>query len=154
NNEPYNVVWRRRVFSNALSALTLVPSLVLALPNGLGWIRRASRRHLAGFSVLAGGLVLVAWGVFTAHDGEPVLWPGGPSPALPLLLPLLMVAAGRFGPGGPSFSLLATALFAIAPSLSGWTPLRAIPAEERVLALQVFLIVVGVPLLVLSGLTE
>jgi signal transduction histidine kinase len=64
------------------------------------------------------------------------------------------VAAVRFGPVGASLSLLVTALLAIATALYGWTPLSGIPAEERVLALQVFLIVVGVPLLVLGALIE
>jgi PAS domain-containing protein len=69
-------------------------------------------------------------------------------------MPLIIVSAVRFGPFGASLSLLVTALLAIGSALSGRSPLTDLPAEQRVMALQVFLIVVGVPLLFVSALMK
>jgi two-component system sensor kinase FixL len=152
--EPYDLVWLRRIFSNTLSQLTLVPSLVLLISRGPTWLRRSSTRDRFEAALMALGIASVGGVVFTGYEpGSPFL-PGGPYTSLPFLLPLLIVAAVRFGPAGASLSLLATALLAIGTAIYGWTPLTMLPAEGRVVALQVFLLVVGVPLLVLSGLIE
>jgi signal transduction histidine kinase/integral membrane sensor domain MASE1 len=152
--EDYWQVWLRRVFSNTLGQLTLLPALLLVLGQGASWVRAASARRLTEAALIAFGLVFVGLQIFTGSLRETPFPPGGPYTALPLLLPLMILAAVRFGPGGASLTLLATALLAIGTALAGFTPLRALPVGERVLALQVFLIVVGVPLLVLSALTE
>ena len=152
--EEYQAVWLRRVFSNMLSQLTLVPALLLVVTQSGSWLREASRRRVVEAGLLATGLVSAGLLIFSGILRESPFLPGWPYIALPLLLPLLILAAVRFGPGGASLSLLATALLAIGAALAGWAPLRALPVEERVLALQVFLIVVGVPLLVLSALIE
>ena len=152
--EDYWQVWIRRVFSNTLSQLTLVPALLLVVGQGASWLRTASSRRVAEASLIGSGLVFVGLQIFTGSLRETPFLPGGPYTALPLLLPLMILAAVRFGPAGASLTLLATALLAIGTALAGFSPLRALPVGERVLALQVFLIVVGVPLLVLSALTE
>ena len=152
--EDYWQVCVRRLFSNTLSQLTLVPALLLVLGRGASWLRTASPRRLAEAALIGFGLVFVGLQVFTGTVRESPFVPGGAYTVLPLLLPLMILAAARFGPGGASLTLLATALIAIGTALAGFTPLRAVPVGERVLALQVFLIVVGVPLLVLSALTE
>jgi signal transduction histidine kinase/integral membrane sensor domain MASE1 len=151
-DEPYDVVFVRRLFSNTLSQLTLVPSLVLLVRDGRSWLRAIPPR-LAEAALLAVGLVALGALVFRGyhHGFVPLL--GGHFTVLPFLLPLLIFAAFRFGPAGASLSLLTTAVLATSTALSA-PPSTALPAEERVRALQVFLIVVGVPLLCLAALVE
>jgi C4-dicarboxylate-specific signal transduction histidine kinase/integral membrane sensor domain MASE1 len=152
--ESFRLVFVRRFFSNCLSQLTIVPSTVVVVLHGLAWLRFAERRRRVEALVLALGLVVLCALVFSGYQRDSPFLPGGPYTALPFLMPLLVFAGVRFGPAGASLSLLATALLAIASAMSGWTPLTVLPAEERVRALQVFLIVVGVPLLVSSALIE
>jgi signal transduction histidine kinase/integral membrane sensor domain MASE1 len=152
--EDYDLVFQRRVFSNTLSQLAIVPSVVLLVRYGRRAWERATLARRAEFVAAGLGLAGVAWLVFSGYQRRSGLLPGGAYTALPFLMPLLIYAAVRFGPAGASLSLLGTALFAIGTALSGFSPLSPLPAEERVLALQVFLIVVGVPLLVASALIE
>ncbi len=152
--EPFQVVFFRRFFSNSLGQLTLVPSTIVVFRQGLAWLRFAERRRRVEALLLAVGLVVLCALVFSGYQRDSAFLPGGPYTALPLLMPLLVYAGVRFGPAGASLSLLATALLAIASAMSGWTPLTVLPVEERIRALQVFLIVVGVPLLVSSALIE
>jgi len=152
--EPYGLVCIRRLLSNSLSQLTLVPTAVLLVTKGPGWLRAATRRKRLEAILLALALIGVGWLVFSdAQRDSPVL-PGRPYTALPFLMPLIIFSAVRFGPFGASASVLATALLAIGSAMTGWTPLTALPAEQRVMALQVFLIVVGVPLLFVSALMK
>jgi signal transduction histidine kinase/integral membrane sensor domain MASE1 len=152
--ESFRLVFLRRLFSNSLSQLTIVPSAVLVARHALDWLRFSSRRRRAEALLVSLALVVLCALVFSGYQrGSPFL-PGGPYTALPFLMPLLVFAGVRFGPAGASLSLLATALLAIASAMSGWSPLTALPAEERVRALQVFLILVGIPLLVSSALIE
>jgi signal transduction histidine kinase/integral membrane sensor domain MASE1 len=150
--EPFGIVFVRRLVSNSLSQLLLVPSVVTLVGQGGAWLRGSPRRRRLEAIALSIALVVVSELVFSGYQRDSRVLLGGPYTALPLLMPLLMVAAVRFGPGGVSLSLLATALLAIGSAMWGFTPLRALPAEERVRALQIFLLVVGVPLLVMSAL--
>jgi signal transduction histidine kinase/integral membrane sensor domain MASE1 len=152
--ESFWIVFVRRFFSNSLSQLTLVPSIVVVVRDGISWLRHSVRRRRVEALLLALGLVVLCALVFSGYQRDSPYLPGGPYTALPFLMPLLVFAGVRFGPAGASLSLLATALLAIASAMSGWTPLTVLPAEERVRALQVFLILVGVPLLVSSALIE
>jgi two-component system, LuxR family, sensor kinase FixL len=152
--EPFWIVFLRRFFSNSLSQLTIVPSTVVVIRHALPWLRHSVRRRRIEALLLALGLVVLCALVFSGYQRDSPYLPGGPYTALPFLMPVLVLAGVRFGPAGASLSLLATALLAIASAMSGWTPLTVLPAEERVRALQVFLILVGVPLLVSSALIE
>jgi signal transduction histidine kinase len=151
--EPFDVVFIRRLFSNTLGQLVLVPCLVILVRHGPRWLREASPRRRAEVALFAlahlaiGGLVLHAY-----HDGFDL--PGGSFTALPLLMPLLVVAAVRYGPGGSSLALVAAALLATGIAVSRAAASGPMQAEERVRALQVFLVVVGIPLLCLSALVE
>jgi len=152
--EPFGLVCLRRVLSNSLSQLTLVPTAVLAVRYGVAWWRQTPRRRQAEALLMGLAVTVVGGLVFGGYERDSPLLLGGPYTALPLLMPLLILATVRFGPAGASLSLLASALLAIGSAISGRSPLPGLPAAERVLALQVFLIVVGVPLLVLGGVME
>ena len=151
--EPFDLVFVRRLFSNFLGQLVLIPSAVVLVRQGRSWLRDATSRQATEVALLAlahltiGGLVLEAYhGAFQMA--------GGSFTALPLLMPLLVAAAVRFGAGGASLSLLATAFLATGIAVSRAAASGPIVAEERVRALQVFLIVVGMPLLCLGALVE
>ena len=148
--EPYWLVWRVRFFSNMLTELTLVPTIVVTITMGLDWIRHASplRRLEAALLTLAPA---AAWMVLRlVMEGSTELrgYPGVP---LVLLLPSLVWAALRFGPGATALSLLTNTLLAIIAGAMGAGPFTTAPVAEDVLALQVFLTAQGVPLLCLAG---
>jgi two-component system, LuxR family, sensor kinase FixL len=151
--EAFGAVFIRRLFSNFLGQLVLVPSVVVLVRLAGRWPRGLPRRRLAELAAIAVAHLTVGGLVLSAYHGAFDL-PGGPFAALPLLMPLLFLAAIRFGPGGASLSLLATALLATCIAVSGASASGVVLAEERVLALQVFLIVAGAPLLCLSALME
>lgn len=152
--EPYWRVWQTRFYSNTLTELTLVPALVTLVAWWNAPAPRLPLRRQAEAFVLLGGLLAVGAIVF----GGAVLWPRvipwAPHTSLALLLPFLLWAAGRFGPGGASLALLATALLAIQAATRGVLPLFPLPPAERVLSLQIFLLAAGVPLFVLASLIE
>ncbi|HUL78064.1 MAG TPA: MASE1 domain-containing protein [Vicinamibacteria bacterium] len=151
--EPFGLVCLRRFLSNSLSQLTLVPSAILVVSRGADWLRESKRHDRIEAVLFTLALAAVSVVAFRGAQGSASL-PGSPYTVLPFLTPLLIYAAVRFGPGGASLSLLATAVLAIGIAMSGWTPMTELPAEERVMAFQVFLLVVGVPLLVSSALIE
>jgi integral membrane sensor domain MASE1 len=62
--EPYWIVWVRRLPSNALAGLTVVPSAVSLAVAGWRWVRRASARRMVEAAALALSLVAVARLVF------------------------------------------------------------------------------------------
>jgi signal transduction histidine kinase/integral membrane sensor domain MASE1 len=152
--EPYWLVWRTRFFSNVLTELTLVPALVMGITAGPRWLRTASpRRHLEA-ALLTLALVVVGLVAFAGVAGIPGLIPGSPRTPLAFVLPFFLWAAVRFGPGGVSLALLTTALLAIWAGTRGRGPFTMLPAAESVLALQIFLSVIAIPLLGLASVIE
>jgi C4-dicarboxylate-specific signal transduction histidine kinase/integral membrane sensor domain MASE1 len=154
-SEEYWPAFRRRFFSNALSALTIVPSVVAVVCGRIGWRRDAtgSRRvEAALLSALVGGTALAVFAPSRAAAGSSL--PGVPYTSLPFLVPALIWAAVRFGPEGASLALLATTLATIRAATLGWKPFGLLTPEDSVVALQVFITVVGVPLLYLGALIE
>src|SRR5262249_52166009 len=80
--------------------------------------------------------------------------PDAPRTLLAFLLPFLLWAAVRFGPGGASLSLLATTLLAIWAASHGRGPFAGLPLAESVFTLQIFLTVVAIPIMCLAALIE
>jgi signal transduction histidine kinase/integral membrane sensor domain MASE1 len=150
HGEPYWLVWRVRLFANMLTELALVPTIVVTVTLGLDWIRTASplRRLEAALLTLAPA---VAWMVLQMVIESSKGLRGYPGVPLVLLLPSLVWAALRFGPGATSLSLLTNTLLAIISGALGAGPLTPTPDGEDVLALQIFLTAQGVPLLGLAG---
>ena len=118
-------VWRTRFFSNVLTELTLVPAIVTLVTAGPAWLRTASRARRVEAAALAAALLAVGIVVFAGPiEGLDVI-PGAPVTPLAFLLPFILWAAVRFGPGGASLALLATALVAI------WAATHAARARSR-----------------------
>jgi two-component system sensor histidine kinase UhpB len=135
--------------SNALTGLTLLPILLIAASGAVSFTRRLSwRRGLEAASVLI-GLLAVGTLVFAAPYAGPSSLPA----RLYAPLPFLLWAAVRFGPGGTSASLLVLTLLAIWGSLHGHGPFITQSPDDNLLSLQLFLLVISVPLMVLAALT-
>ncbi len=141
--EPWNLVF----LSNLLPFLAATPGLWIGLSRGRDIVRNASPAQYTEFALLTLGLLVCAVGVFglapQAHKNLPALF------YLPL--PFLLWAAVRFGPGGLSFAFLIFAIMTMFSSIAGYGPFVTQSTGESVLGLQIFLLVLFVPLLVLAS---
>jgi PAS domain S-box-containing protein len=141
--------WRLRFFSNVLAALTLVP-LIVGLAARAGQTPRiAPTRRLLEAALLAAILLAVSYVVFSR--------PAGPNTVPALLyapLPFLLWAAVRFGPATTSGFLLGVSLLAIDSAIVGDGPFVASTPAENAFSMQLFLIVIAVPLTALSAVTR
>ncbi len=146
--ETYWLVWRTRFSSNVLTELTVVPAILTVASAGPASIARASSRRRIEGAFLAASLLTVAFVVFERRGAIA----GGSRTPFVLLLPVLLWAAVRFGPPGESLSLLTTTLVALWAGTQGRGPFTALPAAESALGLQIFLTVLGIPLLCLAAL--
>ncbi len=148
--EPYWLVWRTRFFSNALTALTLVPAGVTLITSGFTWVRTASPARRAEAALFALGLLLVT-GVFTGALGTTPGIPQLQATPVVYVLPFLLWAAVRLGPGGASLSLLTITVVLTGAGMHGRGPFSNLAPAESVTALQVFLIGVGIPCVTLAA---
>ncbi|HJS74112.1 MAG TPA: ATP-binding protein [Vicinamibacteria bacterium] len=152
--EPYWTVWGRRFPSNALAGLTVVPAVVGFVGGAWNWLRTASARRKTEAALLAGALLVVSQMVFASAEERSWPLPGAPYTSLSFLLPLLLWSAVRFGIAGASLSLFATVALASWSATHGLHPLSQLPPLEGTLAMQIFLIVVGIPLTFLAALAD
>ena len=139
-------VWRTRFFSNVLATLTLVP-VVVTVATSVRRIRevRASRWIEAGLGLAV--LLLTCWLVFVLPRAG-----SGTSPSLTyVVIPLLLVAALRFGPIGASVSSLVCAFIAISGTVMGRGPFVASTPLDNALAIQLFFIVAQITLMLLAA---
>jgi signal transduction histidine kinase/integral membrane sensor domain MASE1 len=150
----YWPMWRTRFFANALTELTLVPTLVTLLGTRWTWrLRGVNRRRLLEAAALWGGLGLV---------GVAVCYPAAGSLGFTFMLPvpfaiilsLLVWAAVRFGPAGTSLSVLTVEFIAIWGATHREWPFAALSPVDNVLPLQIFLLGVAIPLLFLAAIIE
>jgi PAS domain S-box-containing protein len=144
----YWFYWRVWFLSEALAFLVLAPAV-------LSWIAvaRAVRGNVpiarifeAG--LLACGLLAVSVLVFRGPPGGE-----GSVPVLVYLpLPFLLWAAVRFGPAGVNTGLVAVAFLSISGAVYGRGPFVTGSPAENVLALQLFLVAISLPLMFLAAL--
>jgi PAS domain S-box-containing protein len=145
--DKYWDVWRMRFLSNILAALTVVPVLTMVGTQSLRHLRRITRARLIEATVLAVGLL--AAGIFAFNEDK---LPASIVPALVYFpLPFLLWAAVRFGPAGLSSSILVIALLAITGAIHGLGPFSHLTPVQNVFSLQIFLIVMSVPLMLLAA---
>jgi PAS domain S-box-containing protein len=139
---------RIRFTSNVLAALIVVPVIVTWATGGIAALRRARRvRYLEG-GLLLGGLLLVSFVVLWGTGS------GADSALLVLPFPFLLWAAVRFGSRGASTVISMVAFNAIWSAAHGHGPFSGGSAEQNALSIQIFLIVLSVPLLLLAGAVE
>jgi signal transduction histidine kinase len=152
HGESYAHVFVTRFASNALTALTLVPTIVIMVSDAPRWVRRASARRRVEAVALLVGLCAVAVLVFVSGGLASEAIPGAPVTPVVLLVPFILWASVRFGPAGTSVALVATATLASWAAAYGTGPFAGLRAAESVLALQLSLIVVAIPTLCLAAL--
>ena len=146
----YWVEWRNLGISNGVTAVVLVPALLLVANRLSGRGGRVAPIRMIEGSLVALGIVVVGTYVFANL-------PSGPetSPALLYVpIPLLIWAALRFGLSGISAAMLVVTFEAIWGAMHGHGPFLLQSPAENALALQMFLIVTGTPLMFLSVLLE
>lgn len=149
--EPYWFVWRTRFFSNVVTELMLGPAIVMALTAGPAWVRSAPRARKAEAAALVAALTLGGGFAFGALGHGPGLLEG--ASVVVVLLPLILLATVRFGPGGASLALLTTSLIAIWAGAHRRGPFAVLPltATETVVEVQILLIALAIPMLCLAA---
>ena len=144
--DSYWQVWRIRFTSNVLAALILVPFIVTWSAEGIAWLGKIRRARFLEAVLLLLCLLSVNTIVF---------YKLGPAAELLYLpLPFLIWAAVRFGSRGASAAICTLAFLAIWSAGHGYGPFSTRSAEENALSIQMFLIVMSVPLLLLAAVIE
>ena len=146
----YWQLWRTRFFSNLLANLTLVPVIITWADDGLGRLRRAPLGRWVEGCVQAVGLLSVGFLVFNQAEAG-----SGTAPVLLYApVPFLLWAAVRLGPIGTSTSLLALLLLAVWGAIHGMGPFVDGSPLNSALSIQLFLLVLSIPLLFLTAVIQ
>jgi PAS domain S-box-containing protein len=144
----YWELFRIRFTSNVLAALTVTPLIVTWATSGMGALRKARLWPCLEAGVLFLGLLSVIFIVLYK------IGPDGDLALLYLLLPFLLWAAVRFGSCGASTAVATVALLTIWSAAHGHGPFSGGSAEQSALSVQMFLIVMSVPLMFLAAVIE
>ena len=142
----YWVEWRNLSISNGVTAIVLVPAILIGVHQLSTQRITAARGRILEACFLAAGLLAVGYVAFDRL-------PAGPhtSPALLYApVPLLVWAALRFGLGGMSASMLVITILAIWGTMHGRGPFLTQTPAENALALQLFLLMAATPLMLLA----
>ena len=139
---------RIRFFSNALAALIVAPLIVTWATKGILAVRTAGRACLLEACLLLLGLLSISFAVLYKFG------PGADSALLFLTLPFLLWAAARFGALGTSTALSIVGFLAIWSGSHGHGPFSGGTAEQNTLSIQIFLIVLSIPMLFLAAVIE
>jgi len=143
----YWLLWRGRFFSNALSMLIIVPVIItMARHQSFNTSLKVSWRRFEGAALMAVTIALCM--VFFTRVGIDYRIA---SVMMSALLPLLLWAATRFGPGYVSYLILVVTSFVIWGAEQWRGPLNAYSNLDNVLSLQLFLIFTATPILFLTA---
>ena len=142
----YWVEWRNLSISNGVTAIVLVPVILIGVHQLFVERFTASPRRILEACLLAVGILAVGWVAFNRAYAGTHPWPA----LLYAPVPLLIWAALRFGLGGMTASMLIITIMAIWGTMQGRGPFLTQTPSENALALQLFLLVVATPLLLLA----
>ena len=146
----YWVLWKVRFLSNVLATLTLVPFILEWVQTDYKRLARAAAvRYLEALSLL---IILFAVGYFV-FNAQQTSFVNRPS-SLYWPLPFLLWATVRFGTRGVATVLLLVMFMAIIGATKGGGPFIASSPSENAVSIQVFLILVSVPLLALAAIIK
>ncbi|HEX5049596.1 MAG TPA: MASE1 domain-containing protein, partial [Gammaproteobacteria bacterium] len=148
-DQPYWEVWRVRTSSNIPTELSVVPVALLGVSAVLRGAARPSLGRAIEAALFAVALPLGAGLVF----GGVLDLRSLPAPSV-LLLPLFLWAATRFGVAGVSVALLAAAVAAAYETQHGSRPFPALDQVDSLIAVQVYLTAMGIPLMCVAGLLD
>jgi PAS domain S-box-containing protein len=137
--------WRMRFFSNALTTLTLTPAIVTWCNfRPTQWSRISSSRALEGSVVFLGLVIASTVVLYNARTNpDPVLFYAP--------LPFLLWAVFRFGARATSAAILIVTFLAIWSSAHGHGPFTNQSAEINARSIQMFLMVIAVPIMLLAA---
>ena len=142
----YWVEWRNLSVSNGVTAIVLVPVILIGAQRLSTKGVAAAPRRILEACLLGASLVTVGYVAFDWSPAGP-----GTSPALLYApVPVLIWAALRFGFGGISTSMLVVTMLAIWGTMQGRGPFLTQTPSENAFALQLFLLVVATPLMLLA----
>jgi PAS domain S-box-containing protein len=142
----YWVEWRNLSISNGVTAIVLVPALLIGAHHLFKKGNKAAPGRILEACLLAVGVLAVGYVAFDRL-------PAGPDTSPALLyapVPLLIWAALRFGLGGMSASMLVITTLAIWGTMHLRGPFLTQAPVENALALQLFLLMVATPLMLLA----
>jgi two-component system sensor histidine kinase UhpB len=142
--------WAEVSLSNAMANLTVVPTIVVWSRLSLASIRTATTARWIEAAILAAGLIAAEIAACTIQSGTAL----GSFVLLEPLLVLLVWAAVSFGAGAVSPALLTLVILASWSSIRGEGPFWLDSPAENVIALQLAIITVSIPLLFLASLTH
>ncbi|HKO61716.1 MAG TPA: PAS domain-containing protein, partial [Pyrinomonadaceae bacterium] len=143
--ESYWEVWRLRFASNVLAEMIIVPLIVMWGAAPLAAFRGLSLRRGLEEVALAFALLLVGVCVFGSDQTS------NTQALLYAPLPILLWAAVRFGPKGLNLSLAFVTFMAIWSAVHGRGPFIENSPEENALSIQLFLILISMPLMFLAA---
>ena len=142
------ITWRNWFLGNALAGLILTPFLLVMIST-----KRHGRVDTAGGPteglLVSAGLVIACYLAFVGGLGGQHF----PPALLYLPVPFLLWGSVRFGPAGSPVSLLLLSLIAISGTLVGRGPFYLQSTADRLLSIQLFLLVVSCPYMFLSVVT-
>ena len=147
-HDTYRELIRIRLFSNALAALIVVPLVVTWATSGIQSLRTGRLSRYLEACALFVGLLLVSYAVLYKFGSRT------DSALLFLLLPFLLWAAVRFGSLGASTAISVVSFLAIWSAAHGHGPFSGGPPQQDALSIQIFLIVLAIPLLFLATVIE
>jgi two-component system sensor kinase FixL len=150
--EPYWDVWRVRVFANVLTELSVAPAIILGWQAAQSLMAHRPRARAAIEPLAFAGVVLALAILVFGRPGFSDALPGSPPTPIVLLLPVFGWAAMRFGVGGVSAALLGSAMVASYETAAGLRPFATLPPIDSLIAVQMILAVVAMPLMLLAGL--
>jgi signal transduction histidine kinase len=148
----YWVYWLHWYLANALPNLALGPVFLIWFSDGARWMKwKPSRRHIEPAG-LAFALMCIC--VLTAAVASSLTTSSLLPAVLFLPLPVILWAAVRFGEKGASGAILIVAVILTWRTLHGRDLFLGEDPERRVLALQLFLTGLSVPVLLLGALID
>ena len=141
--------WRNWFSGDALANVVFTPLLLCLAAD---WRKLAAAnplRHLEGFALISGLVFVIELGYHRGLNNPNLIDLYDYIPVV-----LLLLAAIRFGPVGASGALTVMSLLSVAAT-SGSQPNSSVPAPmDSVLSMQLFLIVIGIPIMSLAVLRE
>jgi PAS domain S-box-containing protein len=142
----YWIEWRNLGISNGVTAIVLVPVILIGVHQRFTKILNAAPRRILEACVLAAGIAAVGYVAFDRL-------PAGPDTSPALLyapVPLLIWATLRFGLGGISASMLVITMLAIWGTMQGRGPFLTQTPSENAVELQLFILMLATPLMLLA----
>ena len=141
----YWKLWTSRLFSNMLAAVAVASTIIVIAQHASEWRKRLNRWRVLEAAFLITGIMVLSSFVFSIKN-----------PTIPALtfspLPLVVWIVVRFGSDGLYPSLLAMSVISTWNATHGRNPFIFAPMAESILALQIFLCTISLPMMLLAAL--